>query len=114
MTETPETDQAHLDRDVAGYTVVETDFVETVIELKTQVATNPAAPASSLDFTRADALLSKMNADDPINDPASTAGPVVDPGTDQGDDTPVASQTTADTGIDPDVPPVDESAPATG
>lgn len=71
---TDETQQAHLDRDIAD---IDAKFSDAIQHLKDQIAAG--VPAEQLDFSRADALAGKADAEDVADTPpAPEPAPPVD------------------------------------
>lgn len=62
------TDQQHLDQDVAD---IDAKFSDAIQHLKDQIA--QGVPAASLDFSKADALVSKADAEDATDNPPAPA-----------------------------------------
>jgi hypothetical protein len=65
--------QDHLDRDVAE---IDAKFSDAIQHLKDQIA--QGVPAEQLDFTKADALVSKADAEDAADTPAPVDQPPAD------------------------------------
>lgn len=61
---TDETQQAHLDRDIAD---IDAKFSDAIQHLKDQIAAG--VPAAQLDFSKADALAGKADAEDATDNP---------------------------------------------
>lgn len=79
---TDETQQAHLDRDIAD---IDAKFSDAIQHLKDQIAAG--VPAEQLDFSRADALAGKADAEDVADTPP--APPVDAPTQPTPDGTPI-------------------------
>ena len=71
-TQTIMADQDKLDSDVRS---IATDFATAIAELKAQISANPTAPATSLDFTKLDALAAAVHSE-AVADAPTTVAPV--------------------------------------
>lgn len=90
-------DQAHLDTDIAD---IDAKFSDAIQHLKDQIAAG--TPAGLLDFSKADALVAKADAEDVADTPAAPAAPVAGV---------APSETVQDAPATPDAPAADPGLP---